>query len=75
MAPDHADATCVQPSNPVPGAGGCGAAPAGTLRADDIVAPGLTGAVEAVRFAAGDTIREGGGKDGTDLGDELPTAW
>nr|WP_244424791.1 alginate export family protein [Methylobacterium nodulans] len=73
-----ADAVYVQPSNPVPGTAGRGhpwTGAYGQLRADYVFAPGLTGAVEAVRFAAGDTIREAGGKDATYLGLELRYAW
>ncbi|AWB20267.1 alginate export family protein [Methylobacterium currus] len=72
------DAIYVQPSNPVPGTAGRGhpwSGAYGQLRADYVFAPGLTGAVEAVRFSAGDTIRRAGGKDGTYLGVELRTAW
>ena len=73
-----ADAVYVQPSNPVPGTAGRGrlwTGAYGQIRADYVFAPGLTGAVEAVRFMAGDTIREAGGKDGTYLGAELRYAW
>ncbi|MGF3026666.1 alginate export family protein [Methylobacterium aquaticum] len=72
------DAIYVQPSNPVPGTAGRGhlwSGAYGQLRADYVFAPGLTGAVEAVRFAAGNTIRRAGGKDGTYLGVELRYAW
>ena len=73
-----ADAVYVQPSNPVQGTAGRGrlwTGAYGQLRVDYLFAPGLTGAVEAVRFAAGDTIRQAGGKDGTYLGIELRYTW
>lgn len=73
-----ADAVYVQPSNPVPGTAGRGrlwTGAYGQIRVDYVFAPGLTGAVEAVHFTAGDTIREAGGKDGDYLGVELRYAW
>jgi hypothetical protein len=45
------------------------------VRIDYQFAPNLAGAVEAVRFAAGDAIRAAGGKGGTYLGVELRYAW
>lgn len=73
-----ADAVYTQPAVPVPGTAGRGSpwtGAYGQVRVDYQFTPNLAGAVEAVRFAAGDTIRAAGGKDGTYLGLELRYGW
>ena len=73
-----ADAVCTQPDIPVPGTAG---APGrwtgayGQLRADYVFNGHLTGAVEAVHFAAGDAIRRAGGHDSDYVGVELKFGW
>lgn len=73
-----ADAVYTQPAVPVPGTAGRGSpwtGAYGQARIDYQFTPNLAGAVEAVRFAAGDTIHAAGGKDGTYLGLELRYGW
>ncbi|WP_259664674.1 alginate export family protein [Rhizobium bangladeshense] len=73
-----ADAVYTQPSIPVAGTAGHGDAWTGAyvqLRADYAFTPNLTGALEAVHYDAGSTIRNAGGHDGNYLGAELKFSW
>nr|WP_307008528.1 alginate export family protein [Agrobacterium tumefaciens] len=72
------DAIYTQPSIPVAGTAGHGDAWTGAylqLRADYAFTPNLTGALEAVHYEAGSTIRTAGGRDGNYLGAELKFSW
>jgi hypothetical protein len=69
-----ADAIYTQPNNPVPGTAGKGDAWTGAyaqLRIDYRFSPNLTGALEAVYYKIGDTLRQAGGHDSDYLGLEL----
>ncbi len=73
-----ADAVYVQPSNPVPGTAGTGSSWTGAygqLRVDYAFDAHLTGAVEAVHFEVGDTIRNAGGRSSSYLGAQLQYGW
>lgn len=73
-----ADAIYNQPNVAIPNTAGRGSLWSGAyaqIRADYVFAPNLTGAVEAVQFQAGDTIRSAGGHDSTYLGIELRYLW
>lgn len=72
------DAVYTQPNVPVPNTAGRGSRWTGTyeqLRLDWKASTSLTGAIEAVHFIAGDTIRAAGGSDSNYLGVELKFAW
>jgi hypothetical protein len=69
-----ADAIYVQPSIPVAGTAGTGSAWTGAyvqLRVDYRFNANLTGALEAVHYKIGDTLRQAGGHDSDYLGLEL----
>ena len=73
-----ADAVYVQPNIPVAGTAGKGDRWTGAysqLRVDYAFNANLTGALEAVHYAVGDTIREAGGHDSNYLGLELKYGW
>ncbi|MFC0242404.1 alginate export family protein [Rhodopseudomonas telluris] len=73
-----ADAVYVQPSNPVPGTAGTGSTWTGAygqLRVDYAFDAHLTGAIEAVHFEVGDTIRNAGGRSSNYLGAQLQYGW
>ena len=73
-----ADAIYVQPSVPLAGTAGRGSRWSGSYvqgRADYIFDANLTGAVEAVHYDIGDTIRQAGGHDSDYLGVEMKLAW
>ena len=73
-----ADAVYVQPNVPVAGTAGQGGRWTGAyaqLRADYVFGPHLAGAIEAVRFEAGDVIRSAGGHNSNYLGVELRFGW
>jgi hypothetical protein len=73
-----ADAIYTQPSIPVANTAGHGDSWTGAyvqLRADYSFTPNLTGALEAVHYDAGSTIRNAGGHDGNYLGAELKFSW
>ncbi|WP_442981302.1 alginate export family protein [Rhizobium sp. S152] len=73
-----ADAIYTQPSIPVANTAGHGNSWTGAyvqLRADYSFTPNLTGALEAVHYNAGSTIRNAGGHDGNYLGAELKFSW
>jgi len=73
-----ADAVYQQPNVPVPGTAGHGSRWTGAylqFRADWAITPNLTGAVEAVHFQVGDTIRNAGGRNADYLGVELKYGW
>lgn len=73
-----ADAVYTQPDIPVAGTAGHGGTYTGTYgqaRLDWTVTPELAFAVEAVHFAVGNTIRQGGGHDSDYLGVEIRLAW
>lgn len=73
-----ADAVYVQPSNPVPGTAGTGSSWTGAygqLRVDYAFDAHLTGAIEAVHFEVGDTIRNAGGRSSNYLGAQLQYGW
>jgi hypothetical protein len=72
-----ADAIYTQPNNPVPGTAGKGSAWTGAyaqLRVDYRFNANLTGAVEAVYYKIGDTLRQAGGHDSDYIGIELKYA-
>jgi hypothetical protein len=69
-----ADAIYVQPNIPVAGTAGKGSTWSGAyaqLRLDYRFDAHLTGALEAVHYSIGDTIRQAGGHDSSYLGLEL----
>jgi len=69
-----ADAIYVQPNIPVAGTAGKGSAWSGAyaqLRMDYRFDAHLTGALEAVHYKIGDTVRQAGGHDSNYLGLEL----
>ena len=73
-----ADAVYQQPNVPVPGTAGKGSKWTGAylqLRADWAINAHLTGAVEAVHFQVGDSIRNIGGRNSDYLGVELKYGW
>jgi hypothetical protein len=73
-----ADAVYTQPSVPVANTAGQGGLWTGAyaqLRADYTFTPNLTGALEAVHYEAGSTIRNAGGHDSNYLGAELKFSW
>ncbi|WP_442916075.1 alginate export family protein [Lichenihabitans sp. Uapishka_5] len=73
-----ADAIYVQPSVALPGTQGRGdrwTGAYGQLRADYVFDANTTGAVEAVHYDVGDTIRRAGGRDSDYLGVEMKFAW
>jgi hypothetical protein len=73
-----ADAIYTQPNVPVPGSAGAGTSWSGAygqLRMDYQFNPNLTGAVEAVHYEVGNTIRQIGGHNVDYLGVELKTSW
>ncbi|WBU31941.1 alginate export family protein [Rhodopseudomonas palustris] len=73
-----ADAIYVQPSVPVAGTAGVGSAWTGAygqLRLDYAFDAHLTGAIEAVHFDVGDTIRTAGGRSSDYLGLQLQYGW
>ncbi|RJF73994.1 alginate export family protein [Rhodopseudomonas palustris] len=73
-----ADAVYVQPSNPVPGTAGTGSTWTGAygqLRVDYAFDAHLTGAIEAVHFEIGDTLRNAGGRSSSYLGAQLQYGW
>lgn len=73
-----ADAIYVQPNQPLPGTAGRGGAWTGAygqIRLDYAFTPNLTGAIEAVHYDIGNTIRRAGGRDGNYLGAQLSFAW
>ncbi|WP_416067245.1 alginate export family protein [Rhizobium sp. ZK1] len=73
-----ADAVYTQPNIPVANTAGHGDAWTGAylqLRADYSFTANLTGAIEAVHYDAGSTIRNAGGRDGNYLGAELKFSW
>lgn len=73
-----ADAVYVQPNVAVAGTAGQGSRWTGVysqLRADYVFNANLTGAVEAVHYAVGDTVRNAGGHDSNYLGLELKYGW
>ncbi|HEV2560305.1 MAG TPA: alginate export family protein [Microvirga sp.] len=72
------DAVYVTPSIPVLGTAAGGAPWTGAyaqLRADYKFSENLTGAVEAVRYQVGSTLRAAGGRDSTYLRAEIKFAW
>jgi hypothetical protein len=72
-----ADAIYVQPSIPVAGTAGRGSAWSGAygqLRVDYRFNANLTGALEAVHYKIGNTIRQAGGHDSDYVGVELKYA-
>lgn len=72
------DAIYNQPDIAIPNTAGRGSLWSGAyaqIRADYVFTPNLTGAVEAVQFQAGETIRRAGGHDSTYLGIELRYLW
>jgi len=73
-----ADAIYVQPSNPIAGTAGTGSPWSGAygqLRLDYAFDAHLTGAIEAVHFEVGDTIRNAGGRSSDYLGAQLQYGW
>jgi hypothetical protein len=73
-----ADAIYVQPNQPLTGTAGRGGAWTGAygqIRLDYAFTPNLTGAIEAVHYDIGNTIRRAGGRDGNYLGAQLSFAW
>ena len=72
------DAIYTQPNVPVPNTAGQGTRWTGTydqIRIDWKAMTNLSGAIEAVHFNAGDTVRAAGGSDSNYLGIELKIAW
>jgi hypothetical protein len=72
------DAVYVQPSVAVPGTAGRGGSWTGAYlqaRADYAFNANLTGAVEAVHYDVGETIRQAGGHNSNYLGAELKFSW
>jgi hypothetical protein len=73
-----ADAIYTQPNIPVAGTSGFGtpwSGAYGQLRLDYQFSPNLTGAVEAVHYEVGNTIRQASGHNVDYLGVELKTSW
>jgi Alginate export len=73
-----ADAIYVQPNNPVPGTAGRGGmwtGAYGQVRAEYVFGPNLVGAIEAVHYEIGDTIRDAGGRNSNYVGVELKFGW
>jgi hypothetical protein len=73
-----ADAVYVQPNVAVAGTAGVGSRWTGVysqLRADYVFNANLTGALEAVHYAIGDTVRNAGGHDSNYIGLELKYGW
>ncbi|WP_438618495.1 alginate export family protein [Oryzifoliimicrobium ureilyticus] len=73
-----ADAIYTQPSIPLANTAGQGKAWTGAyaqLRADYSFTANLTGALEAVRYDTGSTIRKAGGHNSTYVGTELKFSW
>ncbi|MGR9438658.1 alginate export family protein (plasmid) [Rhizobium leguminosarum] len=73
-----ADAIYIQPNQPLPGTAGKGGAWSGAygqIRLDYAFTPNLSGAIEAVHYDVGNTIRDAGGHDGNYLGVQLGFAW
>ena len=73
-----ADAVYVQPNQPLSGTAGRGGSWSGVyqqLRIDYAFTPNLAGAIEAVHYDIGNTIRHAGGHDGNYLGVQLTFAW
>ena len=73
-----ADAIYLQPNQPIKGTAGKGSLWSGAyaqLRLDYAFTPNLTGAIEAVHYEIGSTIRAAGGKNGNYLGVQLALAW
>ncbi|MFJ2683255.1 alginate export family protein [Pseudomonas sp. NPDC087342] len=73
-----ADAVYTQPNLPVAGTAGEGerwTGAYGQIRTDYVFNPNLTGAIEAVHYAIGQTLREAGGQDSNYLGVELKFSW
>ena len=73
-----ADAVYVQPNIAVAGTAGRGDRWTGMysqLRVDYSFNANLTGALEAVHYAIGDTIRDAGGHDSNYFGLELKYGW
>ncbi len=73
-----ADAVYTQPNIPVAGTAGHGGrwtGAYGQARMDYTFHAHVTGAIEAVRFAVGEAIRQAGGHDGDYLGVELKFGW
>ena len=69
-----ADAIYTQPNNPVPGTAGKGSSWTGAyaqLRVDYRFNSNLTGAMEAVHYKIGATLRQAGGHDSDYIGLEL----
>ena len=74
MARDHGGRGLHQPSNPVPGTAGKGSPWTGAyfqLRVDYRFNPNITGAVEAVHYKIGETLRQAGGHDSDYIGLKL----
>lgn len=72
------DAVYAQGAMPVPGTAGRGTSWTGMyvqLRTDWTIAANLVGAVEAVHFQVGDSIREAGGSNADYVGVELKYGW
>ena len=72
------DAVYVQPSNPVAGTAGHGGLWTGSyaqIRVDYAFNANLNGAIEAVHYDIGQTLRRAGGHDSNYLGAELKFAW
>lgn len=73
-----ADAIYIQPNVAVAGTAGTGSRWSGVytqLRADYVFNANLTGAMEAVHYKIGDTLRAAGGHDSNYLGLELKYGW
>ncbi|NIK86782.1 hypothetical protein FHS83_000100 [Rhizomicrobium palustre] len=73
-----ADAVYTQPMNPVAGTAGRGSAYTGTYyqaRMDWQISGQLSAAVEAVRFSAGEAIRQAGGRPSNYIGVEFKSGW
>ncbi|OYU92220.1 MAG: hypothetical protein CFE29_05305 [Bradyrhizobiaceae bacterium PARB1] len=73
-----ADAIYIQPNVAVAGTAGTGSRWSGVytqLRADYVFNANLTGALEAVHYKIGDTLRAAGGHDSNYLGLELKYGW
>ncbi|MFC5428792.1 alginate export family protein [Paraburkholderia denitrificans] len=72
------DAVYQQANRPVPGTAGKGSRWTGMyvqLRADWTIAANLIGAIEAVHFQVGDSIRQAGGRNADYAGVELKYGW
>jgi len=73
-----ADSIYVQPNVAVASTAGHGGRRAGSyeqLRADYAIDEHLAGAIEAVRYQAGEALRSVGGHDSSYLGIELKSTW